>query len=300
MIRAKEARKEAREALNGKWKTAIIVSLIYSLIVFGIGFISSFLGVLGLIISIANIVIAPPLTYGIAYVYYHLKNGESVGYADFLTVGFKNFGRSWGIAREIFCKCWYLIVIPIVIIMIVVGTSIAIGISTTKNLQLEIPEIESQSNDYSYYDKDIYNNTDNNYPMEAIIMAILVGGIVNIYSVIIFIILIIVIVLLIRKLLLYALSYYIAVENENMMPKQAVNESKNLMKGNRGKLFILILSFFGWSILVNLLNIILAFIPVIGVILGVGVLIIGTSILTPYITFAILSFYKDLKNIEKY
>lgn len=89
MIRAKEARKEAREALNGKWKTAIIISLLYSLVVFGIGFISSFLGVFGSIISIANIVIAPALTYGIAYVYYHLKNGESVGYGDFLTVGFK-------------------------------------------------------------------------------------------------------------------------------------------------------------------------------------------------------------------
>ena len=42
MIRAKETRKEAREALSGKWKKAIVISLIYTFIILGISILSVF------------------------------------------------------------------------------------------------------------------------------------------------------------------------------------------------------------------------------------------------------------------
>lgn len=313
MIRAYEARKEARDSLNGKWKTAILISVIYSLIVFGIGFVSSFLGVLGPIISIANIVIAPPLAYGIAYVYYHMKNGESVGYADFLTVGFKNFGRSWGIAWAIFCKCWYFIVIPIVLVIIIIV--IGLGMFTASSMKEVISQDYFRSSTYSdydyydYYDDDYYgydyddyiydNYNENSISDENVSEAILgiLGASIGALMVVIvaMIIYIVFMIFAIRKLLLYSLSYYIAVENENMIPKQIVQESESLMKGNRGRLFGLILSFFGWALLISFADVIIALIPFIGPVLGTVVSVVGTSILTPYMTFAVLAFYRDLK-----
>ena len=82
MIRASEARREAREALNGKWKKAFLISLAYAAFTFAVGFvisfIGSFVGILGVILAIGEIVIAPPLTYGMAYSFYHLKRVLSI------------------------------------------------------------------------------------------------------------------------------------------------------------------------------------------------------------------------------
>lgn len=81
MIRAKETRKEAREALSGKWKKAIVISLIYTFIILGISILSVFTFWL---LAIVLILIVPALSYGLDYSYYHLKKGENVGYGDFL------------------------------------------------------------------------------------------------------------------------------------------------------------------------------------------------------------------------
>ena len=91
MIRASEARKAAREALNCKWKKAFLISLLYALFTFAVGFVIGLLGILGGLLYIVEIVIVPPLAYGMAYTFYHLKNGEDVGYGDFLKAGFRNF-----------------------------------------------------------------------------------------------------------------------------------------------------------------------------------------------------------------
>ena len=76
----------------------------------------------------------------------------------------------------------------------------------------------------------------------------------------------------------YSFSNVIAIENPEITPIVAVNESKKLMKGNRWKLFLLQLSFIGWAILA-----ILTF--------GIGMLW-----LMPYIEFANIAFYKHLAN----
>ena len=117
MIRASEARKEARESLTGKWKTALLISLIYTVIIRAINILSGFtLGIL----SIALIIIAPALSYGLAYSYYHLKNGDKVEVTDFLTVGFKHFGYSWKLTWNIIKKCWvYILIFVIAIILII-------------------------------------------------------------------------------------------------------------------------------------------------------------------------------------
>ena len=342
MIRASEARREAREALNGKWKKAFLISLAYAAFTFAVGFvisfIGSFVGILGVILAIGEIVIAPPLTYGIAYSFYHLKNGEDVSYGDFLKAGFSNFGRSWGVAWRIFCKCWYLIVIPLVILFIILGIGISL-IATSNVLSSELRQedylktsysatpytsyydyLDDYDYGYDYYDNyddysdyyddysdyydNYYNNYDNNYnynysdDVSSAFMAALVGASVGAIVVAIFVLIIyiVIVALIIRKLLLYALSYYIAVAKENIEPRDAVQESENLMRGNRGRLFCLMLSFIGWAFLIGIVEGIVALIPAIGFILGPIAGIVGMALLTPYTTFAILAFYQDLIN----
>lgn len=323
MLRASEARQEAREALNGKWQKAFLITLFYTLFTMAITFLLGFFGVLApllaMLINIGQFVIMPPLIYGINYSYYHLKNGENVEYGDFLKVGFKNFKRSWGIAWGIFCKCWYLIVIPLVILIAVLGLGIMLySASTIINTTTQQDYLKSSysstssyydyldnyydnyynynydyNNDYNYNHNYDYDNTDELVNSISAIVGASVGAIL--ITIIVFAIYITVIVLFIRKILLYSLTYYIAVENETMTPKEAILESERLMNGNRGRLFCLMLSFFGWALLVSFSQGVLTLIPVAGVILAPIASIVGMSFLSPYVVFSILAFYKDLK-----
>lgn len=323
MIRAKEARQEAREALSGKWGKAIAISLIYTLITAGISFLSVF--TFGLL-SIALIVIAPALSYGLAYSYYHLKKGEDVGYGDFLSIGFKNFGYSWKLTWNIIKKCWVYILIFVLAIIIIIGASVGITVGTVGSILSSANDrtyystsynyqdnfdyhddnvdyesyydyLEDLYDDYSKYNGSYYNdyyNYDNMFAQNA--ESALVGAIAGAsaifigIAILIFISYLVFIIFFIRKIMLYALTFYIAVKKEGIEAKDAVLESERLMNGNRGRFFCLILSFIGWSILIGFVSALLNLIPFLGTIASY----VGTIILTPYITFSILSFYRDL------
>lgn len=75
----------------------------------------------------------------------------------------------------------------------------------------------------------------------------------------------------------YAMSYYILADNPAIGPLEAIRQSKNMMKGNKWKLFCLYLSFIGWAIL------------------GVFTFGIGYLWLTPYIEVSTVAFY-DIVN----
>ena len=81
---------------------------------------------------------------------------------------------------------------------------------------------------------------------------------------------------LVVRSLLYSLTTYVAYDNPNMDSKEVVNESARMMKGNRGKLFLLSLSFIGWAIL------------------AVFTLGIGYLWLMPYMMVAQVCFYEHL------
>ena len=323
MIRAKEARQEARESLSGKWGKAIAISLIYTLITAGISFLSVF--TFGLL-SIVLIVIAPALSYGLAYSYYHLKKGEDVGYGDFLSIGFKNFGYSWKLTWNIIKKCWVYILIFILAIIIIISSSVALTVGTIGSILSSANDKTYYSAAYDYtdnwdyhYDDNIeyesyydslqelyddyyenlskyngYNNYDNMLSQNA--ESALVGAIAGAsaifigIAILIFIAYLVFIIFFIRKIMLYALTFYVAVKKEGIEAKDAVLESERLMNGNRGRFFCLILSFIGWSILIGFVSALLNLIPFLGTIASY----VGTIILTPYITFSILSFYRDL------
>lgn len=75
----------------------------------------------------------------------------------------------------------------------------------------------------------------------------------------------------------YAMTYYILADNPNMPATDAMKKSKEMMQGNRGKLFCLGCRFIGWAIL--------------------GILSYGIGFLwiIPYANTSITNFYLDLK-----
>lgn len=74
----------------------------------------------------------------------------------------------------------------------------------------------------------------------------------------------------------YAMAPFILAENPGMKPKEAITASKEMMDGHKGELFVLGLSFIGWSLL-SLLT------------LG-----IGNLWLNPYINASYAAFYRNL------
>jgi uncharacterized membrane protein len=75
----------------------------------------------------------------------------------------------------------------------------------------------------------------------------------------------------------YSQSYYIMIDNPEMKAKDAINRSKEMMKDQKWKYFLLHLSFIGWYLLC---------IPTLG---------IGLLWLMPYIYATQASFYEDLR-----
>ena len=84
------------------------------------------------------------------------------------------------------------------------------------------------------------------------------------------------------KALSYSMCFYILNDNPGMKPIDAINKSKVMMKGYKGKLFLLGLSFIGWYLL------------------GILTLGIGYFWLTPYVGLSMANMYENLKqNQEK-
>lgn len=80
----------------------------------------------------------------------------------------------------------------------------------------------------------------------------------------------------------YAMAPYILYENPNMKANDAIRASKELMNGNKWRLFCLLFSFTGWALL--------------SVFFSCG---IGHLWLTPYMEAAVASFYREIY-AEKY
>lgn len=333
--KASDFRKEAREALNGKWGTAILISLIYAAIIFVTSIISSLVGmissILSFIVFIGFILILPPLIYGTAYAYYHLKNGEKISPIEFLKVGFLNFGRSWKISLQILKKCWWcilIIILPTIIGLVFFIVQDASSVTSSNYFwdysydNYDYYDVYSKYSDdyygYDDYDYDYYDYGYDNYDfsyyddnsdIESMVSNL--GG--ALLSFLLLIAYLGLCVLVVVKSLLYALTFYIAVSDESISPKEAVLHSEELMRGNRGKYFCLILSFFGWALLaaiaeifvsrlvIELFSRILVFTTATQIISRIMASIlsyVGTIILTPYISLAVIAFYQELERMH--
>lgn len=76
----------------------------------------------------------------------------------------------------------------------------------------------------------------------------------------------------------YDMTFYVLAEDANIRPKAAIDKSKALMRGNKGKLFKLYFSFIGWGLLSALTA-------------GIGLLW-----LIPYVGVSTGAFYEDIQS----
>lgn len=207
-----EIKKEARNALEGKRNKGALIMLAYVVIMLIITIIENTFKetMISKSISIAKTIITVPLSFGITFSFIRLKRGEDVKAFDFLYSGFSNFGRAWKISLRVTLK----MLLPIILICIIAFVMIVMIIQDSIQL-LEVNVI---------------------YKLNYMIL-------------IEFIACIILYIYIITRVFLYSLTTYIAFDNPDMTALEVVNESAKVMKGNRIKLFLLLLSFIGWAIL---------------------------------------------------
>ena len=207
-----EIRKEAREALRGKWGKGVSIVLAYLVIAFIIGFITGIFeenSIISFVLAIVELIVSVPLSFGLAFAFLKLKRNEDVGAFEFIEMGISNFSKSWRIAGRTILK----LVLPIIAI---IGALLAyIGLVVYSAMQLTLGGVES-------------------------VGSIMIIGVV---------IYILAIVYYVSVSLLYSLTSFIAYDNKEMTASEIVNESAKLMKGNRCKFVLLELSFLGWAIL---------------------------------------------------
>lgn len=251
-MRSADFREKAREKMAGKWGKAAIITFCYLLAFFLIGFISGLLPEsMEWLFSILVFVIEIPLSFGYILSLFKLYNAEDVNGFDFLKLGFNNFSKSWSVFFNMLLK----LLVPIILIIIsVVVMSFGIGATIGSSLIALTT----------------YNSSATSIASGAIggfVIVMIVGMILYIVSII----------FMITKSLYYALSYIVLANHPEMTGKQAVEESRKLMEGNRSKLFVLQLSFIGWAILAAL---------------SLG---IGLFWLIPYVQFSLFAFYKKLE-----
>ena len=190
-----------------------------------------------------------------------LKRGEDVGYFDFFKDGFANFKRAWCVTGRLLLKMIAPLILVIVAIIIMVvsiiaslATAFAAGISSST----------------------------------SVLGGALVGA--SALTIVAYIVILAAYIWLFVKSLSYGLGMYLAIDNPNMKPLDCVNKSKELMDGNKGRLFCLYLSFIGWIALAAVLSLI----PFVGVIVP----FVASLVLVPYVQFASIIFYENRAGID--
>lgn len=216
---ASDYRAEARRKLVGKWGKAISILLASMLIIFAISFVSGiFPKKLSSIISIATLVVEMPLAFGLTIAFIKLYNDEDVKAFDFLSLGFNNFSKSWGIAFQTLLKLIIPVIIIVVSYVLIIGGTVGTATSSL---------ISTPSFNYSY-----------NVTAKMGTVAI-IGFILYIVGFIWFSI----------ESYYYKIAYLIAAENPELTSKEVVQKSKELMTNRRWRLFCLEFSFIGWAFL---------------------------------------------------
>ena len=241
MKRAADFRAEARAALKGHWRLAV-----------GVGFLAM---VLGGVVGIG----APDVKFG-------LVDGNFQIYLDVLGQSLNpvEMMRSIGVGSA-FLVWQYLSVAAalVAIVRLIVGSFVGVGYMKF-NLDL-IDGEEGRLETLFRYVKQ----------WGTMLAAVLLQAVYIIGWTLLFIIPGLI------AVYRYQLTGYILAENPEMGANDAITRSKELMKGNKWRLFCLDFSFIGWDIL------------------SVFTLGIGDLWLTPYRTAAAAAFYRELVPLEK-
>lgn len=227
----------ARDALNGRWKIAVIACLIASLL----GAVSANGPELNVDFSDSganvNVEFAGQVVYGTSSGFHSALNGFLIGGAVYIL----------------------LIALAMAVIFFILGSIVGVGYSRF-NLDLvdrqKEPEIGTLFNYFSHWKTAAAAGA-----LQALIvflwtLLLIIPGIIAGYS--------------------YAMTQYILAENPELSASEALAHSKEIMTGNRWRLFCLQFSFIGWDLLAALT-------------LG-----IGNLWLNPYKQAATAAFYREI------
>jgi uncharacterized membrane protein len=206
-----ELRANARTALQGKWGKAALLTLCYFIIMLVISKVLDLIPNIGVIIQF---VIATPISFGLLASFIKLKRNEDVGYVEFLSTGFSNFGKVWAVLGNMILK----MIVPIILIIVfAVIMIVGMGGSTVM-----LASAKSSVSGVAGFG--------------GVAVIGLIGYLVSvIYATV--------------KGYLYSLSFYILYDNPEKTGKEIVEASEAMMRGNRWKFFWLGLTFIGWTIL---------------------------------------------------
>lgn len=265
-----EIRKLARENLVGRWKQAVIIAIIFCLITGIITYINNLslhMPVVDIIISIALLAISIPLSFGFSGAMIKFKRKEDVEVVEPLTYGFSKFGRAWAVTGYMILK----MIVPFVFAMVFLALILFSGVSLAADAYLFI-------NGGAFTQTMLVHSISYNFVLACV-------GAVGFFISFIF---------MIPKIFLYALSYFIAIDNPDMSAKASVEKSAELMKGNRWKLFCLYFSFIGWMFLTGVvagcITPLLAGVPALAIIITP----VFNCFVLPYIMIATIIFYENL------
>lgn len=140
-----EIRKDAREALRGKWGKAVCIVLVYFVFTFAIGFIQGLFkkgSAIYTIIDLAFLVISIPLSFGLIISFMKLKRDEEVSCFDFFKDGFSRFAKSWGIWFHTLVRLLLpMVCLVLIIILMAVLTSANTLHPKTLNIVLVIASV---------------------------------------------------------------------------------------------------------------------------------------------------------------
>lgn len=127
-----ELRKKARESLSGKWGKGACIILAYLLINFLISFVIGLFknnSAISTILSIAEIVISVPISFGLIISFLKLKRDEDTSAFAFLENGFSRFSKAWGIAFQTIIR----MILPIVCVILSVLLMVLLFFMSSKS-----------------------------------------------------------------------------------------------------------------------------------------------------------------------
>ena len=307
MMTATGTRAEARKHLAGRWNKGALIAFCYFIVEWVLELIGTGLknnAALSLAYQIVFFIISVPISYGFIISFVKLKRGEDIDAFGFLKIGFNNFSRAWSIAWNKFLK---MIVPAILMILCIILTSVYITMHSANDIlsrasnakiRTEIAQ-DIERADLSYLDAQrdySANPSSENYRAlqkaqrelnsaksrrtdytPAVKKSSNSGLSIILIILAVIIYLACIVYLAVKSLSLY-LATFIAYDDETISGKEACNLSQELMKGNKGNLFVLSLSFIGWAIL------------------SVFTLGIGLFWLTAYMNVSMVCFYEAVSN----
>lgn len=119
---ASQNRAQARQNLAGKWKKAVLLTLVSSIITYVINLILNLLPIGGFII---DSIISIPIFFGILISFFKINDNEEFDYLDFLGNGMENFGKVWSIILNAFLKMIVPIILTIACIILLAWSTYA-------------------------------------------------------------------------------------------------------------------------------------------------------------------------------